>query len=281
MIINASVILSIAAFKQQNAIHGLPLQLGPEEVTLALEKGWGAILPSYSMQEYASNHKQNIHHEISHKNQATTDQSHVKQRTSWDYSDDDDDSNHEHHTNDAGRRDQDTDDGNTISEHNRPAWQDALAHGSYFSTPATPYDAGNPPARQHDDSCHGEQWNFPSNKAELHRYIVFRDLHSRGFRITGGSKFGADFLLYPGDPTLYHAQFCVRIFSIRNEFVPALLAAACRGSFQARKHLLIASIDDSKDSDAGDVLTVAIENKSIIESSKVVYTTFGPVDGFG
>lgn len=26
-------------FKQQNAVHGLPLELSPEEVTLALEKG--------------------------------------------------------------------------------------------------------------------------------------------------------------------------------------------------------------------------------------------------
>lgn len=29
----------VAGFKQQNAVHGLPLQLCPEEVTLALEKG--------------------------------------------------------------------------------------------------------------------------------------------------------------------------------------------------------------------------------------------------
>lgn len=28
-----------AGFKQQNAVHGLPLQLGEEEITLALEKG--------------------------------------------------------------------------------------------------------------------------------------------------------------------------------------------------------------------------------------------------
>lgn len=34
---------SRAAFKQQNAVHGLPLELSPEEVTLALERGWGAL----------------------------------------------------------------------------------------------------------------------------------------------------------------------------------------------------------------------------------------------
>lgn len=32
-----------AGFKQQNAVHGLPLQLGEEEITLALEKGVGCL----------------------------------------------------------------------------------------------------------------------------------------------------------------------------------------------------------------------------------------------
>ena len=62
------------------------------------------------------------------------------------------------------------------------------------------------------------------------------------YRLTGGSKFGADYLLYPGDPTLYHAQFCLRLLPFTQPVVPAVLAAATRGSHQARKHLLIASV---------------------------------------
>lgn len=65
---------------------------------------------------------------------------------------------------------------------------------------------------------------------------------ARSFRLTGGSKFGADFLLYPGDPTLYHAQFCVRLLPFRQPILPAMLASATRGSHQARKHLLVASV---------------------------------------
>lgn len=80
------------------------------------------------------------------------------------------------------------------------------------------------------------------------------------FRITGGSKFGADYLVYPGDPTLYHAQFCVRLCDYHTPILPALLASACRGSHQARKHLLLASLE---------------------ASGEVVYTTIGPVEGFG
>ncbi len=34
---------ALAGFKQQNAIHGLPLQLTRDEVTLAVEKGAGRL----------------------------------------------------------------------------------------------------------------------------------------------------------------------------------------------------------------------------------------------
>ena len=95
-------------------------------------------------------------------------------------------------------------------------------------------------------------------------------MHQRGFRITGGSKFGADFLLYPGDPSLYHAQFCVRLMPRGAPILPALLASACRGSFQARKHLLIASVIEP-----GEITDQKGSNP------KVQYMTFGPVDGFG
>lgn len=73
----------------------------------------------------------------------------------------------------------------------------------------------------------------------------------RSYRLTGGSKFGADFLVYPGDPSLYHAQFCVRLLPFRQPILPAMLASATRGSHQARKHLLIASVVEEAAAAAG------------------------------
>lgn len=67
------------------------------------------------------------------------------------------------------------------------------------------------------------------------------------YRLTGGSKFGADYLVYPGDPTLYHAQFCVRLMPFGQPVLPAMLASATRGSHQARKHLLIASVVEGEE----------------------------------
>ena len=63
------------------------------------------------------------------------------------------------------------------------------------------------------------------------------------YYITDGAKFGADYLLYPGDPLLFHAQFTVRILEHDTPIKPALLAGSARGSHAARKHLLLASVN--------------------------------------
>jgi hypothetical protein len=72
------------------------------------------------------------------------------------------------------------------------------------------------------------------------------------YRLTGGSKFGADYLIYPGDPSLFHAQFCVRLMQFDRPILPSLLSAACRGSHQARKHLILASVVEEEAAGGGD-----------------------------
>ncbi|KAK9863607.1 hypothetical protein WJX84_001947 [Apatococcus fuscideae] len=66
---------------------------------------------------------------------------------------------------------------------------------------------------------------------------VYQDLHKKGYSITHGSKFGADYLLYPGDPTLYHAQFCTRLMEPCQPVGPISIAAASRGSHIALEDL--------------------------------------------
>lgn len=60
--------------------------------------------------------------------------------------------------------------------------------------------------------------------------------------VTDGSKFGADYLVYPGDPMLYHAQFTVRVVNRQAAIKPALLVGGARGSHSARKHLLLSTV---------------------------------------
>ncbi|KAL3143955.1 hypothetical protein ABBQ32_003768 [Trebouxia sp. C0010 RCD-2024] len=63
--------------------------------------------------------------------------------------------------------------------------------------------------------------------------------------VTDGSKFGSDYLLYPGDPLFYHAQFTVQVLDHQATIKPALLVGGTRGSHSARKHLLLASVSTS------------------------------------
>ena len=43
-------------------------------------------------------------------------------------------------------------------------------------------------------------WEIGPSRIQQCRKLAFFDLWRRGFFLTDGSKFGADFLTYPGDP---------------------------------------------------------------------------------
>lgn len=218
----------IAEFKQQNRVRGLPLQLSPEEVTyLLLEE---KVIRIYSMNDFVTRTRK------AESNQLATGPYNINGDT--------DSSSSSSASSDESDSDNDSDD-------KKKSWQYALAHGTEFAIP-------NEVAvedRQWD--C---PWEYPRTDEDRWRCQVFADLKKKKYCITAGSKFGCDYLLYPGDPTLYHAQFCVNVLPIDQPFVMSCLSASLRGSFQARKHLLIASVDTD---------------------GRIVYTTAGQLGGFG
>lgn len=207
-----------AAFKQQNSVHGIPLQLWPEEVQLLLDMGLARLefAPHFQWMDTEKGDQCGVE-DGEHSNCSEIENS----------------------------------DSESSASDETKAWQHALATGSEFTIPKY---------RKDMNGVIQDSWDYPQTEEERRRFLVFKDLYLKGFRITAGSKFGADYLLYPGDPTQFHAQFCVRVLSHKTPIVAVNLAAACRGSFQARKHLLLASVD-------GD--------------DTVVYTTFGQIGGFG
>ncbi len=237
-------------------MHGPPLELGPEEVTLALSEGWGRAVGPAGGDALARETKQET----------------KKRKWAGDYGDDDEDLSD---YSDGAYGYGGVDDEEEASKPKLAPWQAALADGSFFTVPTLAQEARevqNPPETAPPPpppgACASVEWSYPETPAERRRMAVFKDLHARGYSLTGGSKFGSDFMLYPGDPTLFHAQFCVRIAEWGVPLLPAMLAASCRGSFQARKHLLLASVEEGEEGGgSGD--------------GKVRYMTFGPVDGFG
>ncbi|XP_053382948.1 tRNA-splicing endonuclease subunit Sen34-like [Mercenaria mercenaria] len=56
-------------------------------------------------------------------------------------------------------------------------------------------------------TCITVDWQFPSTREEKLRYKVYKDFWERGHFLTSGSKFGGDFLVYPGDPSRFHSFF--------------------------------------------------------------------------
>uniref|UniRef100_A0A8U8BVJ8 tRNA-intron lyase n=1 Tax=Geospiza parvula TaxID=87175 RepID=A0A8U8BVJ8_GEOPR len=80
----------------------------------------------------------------------------------------------------------------------------------------------------------------PSSPSER-RFRVFRELWGRGLHVTPGGKFGGDFLVYPGPPSLFHAG-AVALCPCSSQAQPlgALLAAARLGT-SVRKSLLLCS----------------------------------------
>ncbi|KAI9015991.1 tRNA intron endonuclease [Hyaloraphidium curvatum] len=52
---------------------------------------------------------------------------------------------------------------------------------------------------------------WPKREQECNRAAVFYDLWKRGLFLSSGSKFGANYLAYPGDPLRYHSHFTVTV----------------------------------------------------------------------
>ncbi|GAB4814072.1 hypothetical protein N2152v2_001118 [Parachlorella kessleri] len=369
-----------AGFKQQNAVHGLPLQLSADEVTLALERGWAVLLPAPSILSQATSlgsRKRAWRADEGYGDSSDEEEQPAGEAPLWKAAL----SRSAPFTvpiaiatavRDAGGEGGEAASPGPIlggsscsSEAPLPGVHAGLGSSSHPAAAAAPLPAANVPggdpgvhvrgadysgdgvANGKDCSAgdatastaaaaaataaaagaadvdaataaaaaavgEGVRWRYPSTQEERHRYWVFRDLHQLKYRITGGSKFGADFLVYPGDPTLFHAQFCVRLMPYRSRILPALLAAAARGSHQARKHLLLASVVEGKDEDAelagagmpgpsaaaGAAGTApgpaaaslqpvsaaaAATGNGYVEGQgyKIRYITIGPVEGFG
>ncbi|XP_054269189.1 tRNA-splicing endonuclease subunit Sen34-like [Macrosteles quadrilineatus] len=91
-------------------------------------------------------------------------------------------------------------------------------------------------------------WKFPESDHEKLKYFVFRDLWEKGYYITDGHKFGVDYLVYPGDPVKFHAQFLIVCIESNSNIPPSDLIAYARLGSTSRKTFVIASkLPDKED----------------------------------
>lgn len=85
-------------------------------------------------------------------------------------------------------------------------------------------------------------WLFPNTDKEKLQYAVFCDLWERGYYITSGIKFGGDFLVYAGNPMLYHALYIVLCLEYNETFTPLRLVALSRLGTHVKKTAVLATL---------------------------------------
>nr|XP_048688595.1 tRNA-splicing endonuclease subunit Sen34 isoform X2 [Caretta caretta] len=105
-----------------------------------------------------------------------------------------------------------------------------------------------PTARRHPGRVERVDWTSPSPDwphagcpAHEARYRVFRELWGRGYYLSGGSKFGGDFLVYPGDPLRFHAHYIALCCPQGAPLPLRTLVAAARLGTGVKKTLLLCS----------------------------------------
>lgn len=84
-------------------------------------------------------------------------------------------------------------------------------------------------------------WNYPQTEEENLRYRVFKDLWEKNYYVTNGEKFGGDFLVYPSDPIMFHAQFIVHCQKRSEDLSVNDIISVCRVGCNVRKTQVFAS----------------------------------------
>ncbi|XP_013916208.1 PREDICTED: tRNA-splicing endonuclease subunit Sen34 [Thamnophis sirtalis] len=122
--------------------------------------------------------------------------------------------------------------------------------GSCFVFPRESMVIQLPTARSQITQEEAVDWHvasqlWPYAGQELHemRYLIFRDLWERGYYVTTGSKFGGDFLVYPGDPMRFHAHYIALCFSKDTPISLYDIISAGRLGTNVKKTVLLCSVE--------------------------------------
>ncbi|OCT73183.1 tRNA-splicing endonuclease subunit Sen34 isoform X2 [Xenopus laevis] len=86
-------------------------------------------------------------------------------------------------------------------------------------------------------------WPYAGQKEHEVRFKVFKSLWQKGYFLTNGSKFGGDFLVYPGDPMRFHAHFIAICYPYKEEIALSDIVTAARLGTNVKKTVLLCSAD--------------------------------------
>ncbi|KAK9397506.1 tRNA-splicing endonuclease subunit Sen34 [Crotalus adamanteus] len=230
---------------RQNVRLGLPLELIPEEARLLLEKGLATLVRSPTSQSLGDGKNQDIlcpekavayEKELEENYQEQLRLSAEQKKTILE-------SLADHITQGRAKKWQQKGEGED------PLVQPAES-GSCFVFPRESMMIQLPTERTQITQEEKIDWHvasqlWPYAGQELHemRYRIFQDLWERGYYVTTGSKFGGDFLVYPGDPMRFHAHYIALCFSKDVPISLCDIISAGRLGTNVKKTVLLCSVD--------------------------------------
>ncbi|XP_077170961.1 tRNA-splicing endonuclease subunit Sen34 isoform X2 [Paroedura picta] len=88
-----------------------------------------------------------------------------------------------------------------------------------------------------------KEWPYGGQPEHEMRFQVFQNLWERGYYITSGSKFGGDFLVYPGDPMRFHAHFIALCVPRDTPLSLCDIISVGRLGTSVKKTVLLCSVD--------------------------------------
>ena len=93
---------------------------------------------------------------------------------------------------------------------------------------------------------------YEQNKTNL-LYIVYKDLHNKGYFILPGNKYGVDFLGYKDDPNFVHSTYLISCKKAEENIDVKDVINNERISVGTRKVLIYAFIEKNEDEDNNDI----------------------------
>ncbi|XP_040181617.1 tRNA-splicing endonuclease subunit Sen34 isoform X2 [Rana temporaria] len=100
-------------------------------------------------------------------------------------------------------------------------------------------------SKEEVDLCKASlDWPYPGQTKHELRFKVLRDLWQKGYYLTSGSKFGGDFLVYPGDPMRFHAHYIAICFPQDEEIPLRDIITAGRLGTNVKKTVLLCSSNE-------------------------------------
>lgn len=216
----------------QNLFFSKPAVLAPEAVTIALEKGWIRLIEDSNVTTYENIPTSIINEAETGNHDQKADDVKMSETNSVESTENSSKVMHEasnsvhtlyQPTIYANKTKQEESNNNEviIDDHTKSDQDEPPRKKVKLSKPSAPitYFQMSDSDSRNPKKCIKEKWVYPETDEQRRRYLVFKDLHDKGYFMTAGDRFGCDFLAYKDDPLIVHSEWMVFVVDYSKEII--------------------------------------------------------------